>query len=425
MGPGSAVVDVLASLLCPLADLLEEVMPSTLGDAGGKMKKKWYSLIDKVYEPKNLEDAWKKVKANGGSAGIDRESIAQFTANKEQNLVELHRVLRNKKYRPMPIKRVYIPKSRGKELRPLGIPTIRDRIVQQALLNTFDRFNIFESKFLDCSYGFRPNRNAHQAIEEVERLRDQGCHWVVDADIKSFFDNVDHDLLIEFVREEITDSSILNLVEQFLKAGVMEQELALGTPQGGVISPLLANVYLHPFDCEITRNYKLVRYADDLLVLCKTKEEAEEALMVVNKALSDLELSLNPEKTRVANFSEGIEFLGFKIYESHKVPKEDSVRKFKDSIRRTTGRTRPRKLEEIIKELNYKVTGWGNYFKIANVNWLFKGLDQWIRMRIRWFIEKRKSYTCNNRIPNKVLFDMGLKTLSSLLGFPLPGMGQR
>lgn len=391
------------------------------------MKRKWYSLIDKVYDPENLEDAWKKVRANRGSAGIDRESIAQFTANERQNLVELHRVLRNKKYSHMPVKRVFIPKSKGK-MRPLGIPTIRDRIVQQAILNTFDRFNIFESNFLDCSYGFRPGRNAHQAIGEVERLRDEGYLWVVDADIKSFFDNVDHNLLMQFVREEVTDGSILSLIEQFLKAGVMDQKLLgspLGTPQGGVISPLMANVYLHPFDCEIICNYKLVRYADDFLVLCKSKEEAEEALIVVERVLTNLELSLNPEKTRIAHFSEGIEFLGFKIYEGHKVPKDDSIKKFKDGIRRTTRRTRPRKPEEIIKELNYKVIGWGNYFKIANVNWLFKKLDGWIRARIRWFIEGRKSYACNNRIHNKVLFDMGLKTLSSLLGFPLPGMGQR
>lgn len=392
-------------------------------------KRRWYSLIDKVYEPKNLENAWKKVKANRGSGGIDRVSIAQFAKNKEQNLRELHRLLRNKRYKPIPVKRAYIPKP-DKGRRPLGIPTIRDRIVQQALLNIFERFGIFESKFLDCSYGFRPGRNAHQAIEEVERLRDQGYTWVVDADIQSFFDAVDHKFLMKLVEEEVSDSSVLMLISLFLKAGVLEGQkflaTTLGTPQGGVISPLLANIYLHPFDTEITdEGYKLVRYADDFLVFCKSREKAEKALAAVREGLARLRLSLSVEKTRIAHFSEGIQFLGFEIFEEHKVPRKRSVKKFKDNIRRITRRNQPRKVEDIIKDLNLVIIGWGNYFKIGNVNWLYQGLDQWTRMRLRWFVEKRKTYTCNNRIPNKVLFGMGLRTLSSLIGFPLPGMGQR
>jgi group II intron reverse transcriptase/maturase len=392
-------------------------------------KRRWYSLIDKVYEPKNLENAWKKVKANRGSGGIDRVSIAQFAKNKEQNLRELHRLLRNKRYRPMPMKMAYIPKP-DKGWRPLGIPTIRDRIVQQALLNTFERFDVFESKFLNCSYGFRPGRNAHQAIEEVERFRDQGYVWAVDADIQRFFDTVDHELLMEFVEEEVSDGSVLKLISLFLKAGVMKEQrflaTTLGTPQGGVISPLLANIYLHSFDTEITdEGYKLVRYADDFLVLCKSRSKAEKALIAVREALANLRLSLNAEKTGIAHFNEGIQFLGFDIFEEHKVPRKRSVKKFKESVRRITRRNQPKKVEDIIKDLNPVVIGWGNYFKIGNVNWLYQGLDQWTRMRLRWFMEKRKTYTSNNRIPNKVLFGKGLKTLSSLIGFPPPGMGQR
>lgn len=392
-------------------------------------KRRWYSLIDKVYEPKNLENAWKRVKANRGSGGVDKVSIAQFAKNKGQNLREMHRVLRNKKYKPMPARRAYIPKpDKGK--RPLGIPTIRDRIVQQALLNTFERFDVFESKFLDCSYGFRPKRNAHQAIEEVERLRDQGYAWAVDADIEGFFDAVDHKLLMKLVEEEVSDGSVLKLISLFLKAGVMEEQrflaTTLGTPQGGVISPLLANIYLHPFDTEITgKGHKLVRYADDFLVLCKSREEAEKALADVREALARLRLSLSDEKTRLAHFSEGVQFLGFEIFEEYKVPRKRSVKRFKDNVRRITRRNQPRKVEDIIKDLNLVIIGWGNYFKIGNVNWLYRGLDQWTRMRLRWFMEKHKTYTCNNRIHNKALFGMGLKTLSSLIGFSPPGMGQR
>lgn len=397
---------------------------------GGKPKKrKWYSLIDKVYEMRNLKEAWNKVRNNRGSGGIDGITIARFEKQKELYLREIHRLLRQHRYYPYPVKRTFIPKPDG-DKRPLGIPTVRDRVVQQALLNTLDRFKIFESKFLDCSFGFRPNRNAHQAIAKVEQLRDEGYVWVVDTDIQKFFDTVQHERLIDMIAEEISDGSVLRLIRAFLKSGVLDEGKLIikeyGTPQGGVISPLLANIYLHPFDVEMTqRDYRMVRYADDFLVMCRTKEQAMKAFADAKEILGNLGLTLKDEKTRIAYIGEGIQFLGFKIYEKHKVPKEESVKKFKENIRRVTRRLQPVKLQTVVQRVNPIIRGWGNYFKIGNVNWLFKGLDEWVRMRLRWFVEKRKSYDCNFRIPNKVFINMGLVTLSSLIGFPLPVMGQR
>jgi len=379
--------------------------------------KKYYSLIDKVYNLKNLHEAWEKVKANKGSGGIDKVSISQFEANLEQNLREIQRLLREDRYKPMPARRAYIPKP-NKEKRPLGIPTIRDRVVQQALRSVIEP--IFEQEFLECSYGFRPGRNCHQAIEKAEEYRDQGNVWVVDADIKAYFDTVNQELLMSLIEGRISDGKVLSLIEAFLKAGVMEdgvwQTTNVGTPQGGVISPLLANIYLHPFDLEMKgRGYSLVRYADDVLLLAKSKEEAEDMLVKVKETIEKLRLELNTEKTKILHVSDGVDFLGFTIYEGHKVPQKKAVKRYKDKVRKLTGRRQPINTEEVIKRLNSVTAGWGNYFKIGNVNWLYKGLDSWTRMRLRSFKEKRKSYNANMRITNETLRIMGLRSLSGLL----------
>ena len=381
-------------------------------------KRKVHSLIDKVWNWKNLNEAWKKVKKNKGAAGIDKVTIDEFERNLEQNLNEIQRLLRQDKYEPTPVNRVYIPKSDGKQ-RPLGIPIIRDRVVQQALKNVIEP--IFEAEFLDSSFGYRAERSAKQAIEQIEAVRDEGHEWVLDADIKAFFDTVNHEKLMDAVAERISDGRVLRLIRAFLKADIMEQGLGLrenviGTPQGGVISPLLANIYLHYFDERMAElGYEVVRYADDFLVLCEDEEEAKEAITHVKEILDELELTLHPEKTKIKNFSEGVDFLGFTVYIGHKVPRKEAVKKYKDAVRRVTRRNLPINLEMVIVKLNPIIVGWGNYFKIANVNWLYKGLDSWTRMRLRAFKEKKKSYLSNTRIRNDSLKDLGLKSLSTLL----------
>lgn len=384
-------------------------------------KRKWYSLIDKVWKISNLEDAFSKVKENRGAGGVDRVSIAQFEKQGELNLLEVQRLLRNKQYRAIPVRRVEIPRPDGR-FRPLGIPTVRDRVVQQATLNVLGP--IFEAKFLDCSYGFRKGRSAHQAIVRIEEYRKEGCDWVVEADVESFFGSVDHELLIDQVAEEISDGSVLRLIRSWLEAGVFKgMELVgtrVGTPQGGVISPLLANIYLHPFDGRMTAmGFRLVRYADDFVVMCESEEEANRAMMAVKQILSGMKLRVKETKTRTVQLSseEGVEFLGFKVFKGHKTPRKMAVKSFKDKVRVITRRQQPINMKEVIRRLNPVVRGWGNYFRIANVNWLYKGLDCWTRMRLRSFMEKKKSYNANWRISNRYFSELGLCTLSSLIGY--------
>ena len=258
-------------------------------------ERKFFQLIDKIYNMDNLRNAWKQVKSNKGCAGVDKLSIQGFQRQHEQYLREIQRAVRNGIYKATPVMRKYIPKSNGK-LRPLGIPTVKDRVLQQATKNVIE--NIFEMKFLDCSYGYRPKRSAHQAVEQIRRHIQQGYWWVIDADVERFFDSVDHKLLMSLVAEEISDGKVLGLIESWLTAGVMNQgeleETTMGTPQGGVISPLLANIYLHELDKQVTTldGVRLVRYADDLVIFCKTKKEAERTLEQVEEILAGLKLRL-------------------------------------------------------------------------------------------------------------------------------------
>ena len=373
--------------------------------------RKFFQLIDKVYEMRNLNDAWKKVKSNKGCAGIDKQSISDFQKQSEMHLKEIQRVVKNGMYESMPTLRRLIPKGDNK-FRPLGIPTVKDRILQQATKNVIEQ--IFEMKFLDCSYGYRPDRNAQQAVKQIKNYIEQGYIWIIDADVEKFFDSVDHKLLMRFVAEEISDGKVLSLIESWLKAGVMnkgkQEETPVGTPQGGVISPLLANIYLHEMDKQVANidSIRLVRYADDFVILCKTKEEAERTMKQVKEILTWLKLRLNKTKTKIANVNiESFEFLGFKLKRSGgKVivtPGKKAIKKFKETIRRVTWRRQPVKSEGMVGRLNSVIRGWGNYFKIGNVKRLFERLDGWIRTRVRMFIEKRKSRYANARIPNYVL----------------------
>lgn len=370
--------------------------------------RKWYTLYDKVSAKENLSEAWKKVKANRGKPGYDRESIAEFEANWVRNLAEIQRLLQEKRYTPPPVLRVNIHKevdSRGRvvKTRPLGIPTVRDRIVQQAVAQVIGP--IFEGDFCDCSYGFRPMRNQHQAIAKIREHYEQGYRWVVEADLQDFFGTLDHELLMGFVRERIVDGSVLWLIRAWLKAGVMEnmqvRTVTRGSPQGGVISPLLSNIYLHQFDRIMTeRGYRLVRFADDWVILCKLERKAERGLEVAKQILEgQLKLKIHPEKTR-----------------RYVTPRLKSLRKFKERVRELTARHRGKNLKQVLADLVPVIRGWGNYHRRYDNRTRFRSLDEWIRMRLRCSLEKKKAVKHQNRrIPSKWLEAQGHVTLCSLL----------
>lgn len=387
--------------------------------------RKWYSLYDKVYAKENLVAAWKKVKANKGKPGYDRESIEEFAEDEMRNLAEIHRLLQEKRYTPPPVLRVHIPKEvdqKGKVIktRPLGIPTVRDRIAQMAVVQVINP--IFEADFCDCSYGFRPMRNQHQAIAKIREYYEEGYRWVVDADLSDFFGTLDHELLMGFVRERIVDGRVLGLIRAWLQAGVMDgMELKMvttGSPQGGVISPLLSNIYLNQFDRIMTeRGYRLVRFADDWVILCKLERKAERALEVAKQILEgQLKLTIHPEKTRIVHFKEGFDFLGCRFRFRYVTPKLKSLLKFKERVRQLTARQRGKNLKQVLSELAPLIRGWGDYHRRYNNRTRFEALDQWIRMRLRCFLEKKKAVKHQNRrIPSKWLEAQGHVTLCSRL----------
>ena len=393
-------------------------------------KRKWYSLIDKVYRLPNLLESWYEVKANRGAYGVDKESIEEFEKNLNLNLKELHRLLKERRYNPRPVRQVLIPKPNSKDLRPLGIPTIRDRIVQQAVKRVIEP--IFEAKFKEVSFGYRANRNAQKAIRKCREYMKSGYQWVVDADIASFFDTVNHKLLMKALNEEIADGTLLNLIERFLKAGVMKERrwesTNEGVPQGGVISPLLANIYLHCFDEVMAgRGYRLVRYCDDFVIFTKFKRKGERALQVTREILEGkLMLKLHPEKTKIVHaYYDGFEFLGCLFKAGYIRPKGQSISSFKDKVRYITKRQQPRNLKMVINRLNPVIRGWGNYFGQGNVKTRYRALDEWIRMRLRSFLEKKRAVVHQNqRIYNYTLTSQGLIPLCRLLPKPFPVRGQ-
>jgi RNA-directed DNA polymerase len=378
-----------------------------------KPKRTYYSLIDKIYEWNNLYEAWQEVRRNRGSGGIDGITIEQFEKNEGTNLKEIQRLLQQSRYEPDPVLRHYIKKENGK-LRPLGIPTIRDRVIQQAVRRIIEP--IFEEDFYYYSFGFRKGYSAHQALATIRRAKRAGYEYVVDLDIMSFFDEIPHELLMKKVHERITDGRVLMLIRKWLTAGVMEDdqfhETEIGSPQGGVISPLLANVYLNHFDWSMKeRGFPVVRYAD-----CKTQEQAQEAYKSAKEILEgELQLRMHPEKTKVVHFDEGFRFLGFNFWKEYMVLPEEKVKKVKDKIRLVTKRQQGRNLNEMIKKLNEVVRGFGNYYRAGDVTKKFRRLDEWIRMRVRAFIRKKKSTVSNSMIPNKVLEQEGMVFLTSLL----------
>ena len=389
---------------------------------GRKSKEfKVHSLIDKVYKLLNLYIAWERVKANKGRGGVDRVSIEDFEQNLDLSLREIHRLLYEERYTPQAVRRVWIPKGNG-DKRPLGIPTIRDRVVQQALLNRLSR--IFEPKFLDCSYGFRPNRSTHQAIQRIENYLKDGCEWIVEVDIEGCFDTIDHDILMKLVNEEIADGRVLRLIRSFLDSGIMEEMkvkyAVTGTPQGGVISPLLANIYLHPFDERMTKEgFRVIRYADDIVVMCQTRQEADKALVRIKEIIEgELKLRLNLDKSRVVHKTKGFEFLGFHIgcgYSDYKIPREKAIEAFKEKVRYMTRRKQPKSMSMIITKLNPVVRGWGNYFVKGNCKRIFIELDFWLRNRVTAYKFKRQGGYGHRKYPYSKLRTMGMFFLKDLL----------
>jgi RNA-directed DNA polymerase len=365
------------------------------GVRGGK----WFRLVDKVYALRNLQAAFAKVKANRGAAGVDNRTIEMFEQHLESNLEKLARALKDGSYSPEAVKRVWIPKPGSSELRPLGIPTVRDRVVQAALRSVLEP--IFEREFHESSYGFRPKRGCKDALREVNALIKRGYTWVVDADLKSYFDTIPHGKLMELVEERVADGKVLKLVETFLTQGVLEdtgiREPEEGSPQGAVISPLLANIYLNPLDHRMAaEGYEMVRYADDFVVLCRSEEEARAALEQVREWTAQAGLTLHPEKTRIVKIADrdeegpggGVDFLGYRFERDKIKPREKSLRKFKDTVREETPRNDGRSLVEIIAALNTRMRGWFEYYKQSGRE-LFPKLDGWIRMRLRSILRKR------------------------------------
>jgi RNA-directed DNA polymerase len=405
-------------------------------------KRKWYSLFDKVFALPNLQRAWQQVAANGGAAGSDRMTIAKFAENAEERLAQLAADLRAKTYRPQPVRRVFIPKAGGGQ-RPLGIPSIRDRIVQQALRQILEP--IFEGKFSQRSHGFRPERGCATALDVVDRAIRYGYQWVVDADLQAFFDTVDHERLLAALNAEIADGSVLRLIRQILKAGVVLPETAttepteLGTPQGGPLSPLLANVYLHAFDERMVQaGYGLVRYADDFVIFAKSEGEAAAALTLARAVLEgEWGLRLHPEKTRVVSVAHGFEFLGFHYFRDPKTGqlrkevRPKSVLRFREQIRRLTPRltnqrrvkarkitpqrlAKNQRLRLTIEKLNTFLRGWHWYFKgvWSPYRAPFELLDGYMRQRLRAALTGRIGPGWwNQRIPNALLRDLGLISL--------------
>ena len=359
--------------------------------------KKWYSLIDKIYRKENLKLAFKRVKRNNGAPGIDGETVSDFAIELEENIEFLHEKLKTNTYEPEPVRCVEIEKPDG-GIRLLGIPTVKDRVVQQAVVNIIEP--IYDKTFHPSSYGYRPNRSQHQAVAKAERFMNKyGLTEVVDMDLSKCFDTLDHEIIMEAIAERISDGKVLGLIKAFLKSGVMQGDTIVetesGSPQGGVISPLISNIYLNQFDQKMMeKGVRIVRYADDILIFAKDKQTAGNYKAYAIKVLEEeLKLKVNEKKTKQTSVREGVEFLGFVIREKWLGINPKRIKRFKDKVRAITRRGSGRKLEHIINKLNPVIRGWINYYRIANIKSLTRELMRWIRRRLRMIkLKQWKTY---------------------------------
>lgn len=394
--------------------------------------RKAHSLIGQVYDPRNLARAWQQVKKNKGAGGVDGVTITRFEQNRDHYLDVLHRRLRTGRYRPRPVKRVEIDKPGSTTKRPLGVPTVMDRVCQQALVQVLEP--IFEPTFADTSFGFRKGRSTHMAMRRIwGQLQHGGC-WIVDADIADFFSTLDHEILLDRVADRVADGKVLSLLRQMLTAGVLRdgiyERTVAGTPQGGVASPLLSNIYLHVFDEQMAQQgFALTRYADDWVIVCRSRKEAERALASARAVLEDdLGLQLHPDKTRICHITQAFEFLGYKIrrgqglrYKAvgeglYAFPTDRSIRRFKDKVRTATNRRNPKDLRAMLAELNPIIRGWGMYYRRAHVRRLFHRLTRWIVRRVWSFVFKRWRNAGWRTLPERRLYgELGLVNLLQLI----------
>ena len=389
------------------------------GVTGGK----WFSLIDKVHPVRTLHAAFSQVAANKGAAGVDHVTVEIFKHRLDENLKKLSEDLRSGNYQPQQIRRHHIPKPGSKETRPLGIPTVRDRVVQTAVLMVMEP--IFERDFAEHSYGFRPGRGCKDALRRVDQLLKEGYTYIVDADLKSYFDTIPHDRLMSLVEQKVSDGRVLSLIQSFLKQGVLDglQEWTPeeGSPQGGCISPLLSNIYLNPLDHLMAqRGFQMVRYADDFVIMCRSPEDAARALALVQEWTVEAGLKLHPEKTKIVDAKTGtFDFLGYRFKRgSIRFPRPKSMQKLKDSVRAKTKRTSGESLTKIINDLTPMLRGWFEYFKHSQRT-TFQSLDGWIRMRLRSLLRKRRGRkgrgrgSDHNRWPNAFFAKHGLYSLKT------------
>ena len=407
--------------------------------------KKVHSLIDKVYKRKNLEMAWEKVKENRGSGGVDGQSLAAFESQQGRQLARLEEELKEDAYRPQPVLQHPIPKrDKPGEYRMLGVPTIYDRVCQQALLNQLEP--IFEPIFDDASFGYRRGRSTKDALRKIWKEIQGGSEWIVDADLRDFFGSVDHKKLLTLVAQRIADGRVLRLIQAMLQAGSYGKGQLFpterGTPQGGVVSPVLSNILLTPFDREMRqRGYQLTRYADDWVVTCKSAAEARSAVDAACRILKQLGVELHPQKTRIVHVQYGFEFLGYKIKRGKKLhlpeskirsqarsgalytyPREKSIQRFQEQVRQRTKRRVPLHTKELIAELNPLLRGWGEYYKRAHVRKLFNQLDRWIVRRIWSHRFKRWRNGGWTQLPTATLY--GEYELVNLVGL-IPSLASR
>ena len=405
------------------AEVWTERMLATLerGSTGGK----WYSLIDKVWKRENLQRAVETVCRGKSQKKADGRRCRPYAERSDRRLPWLQPQVRSGQYQPQPAQRVWIPKPGSQEMRPLGIAPVENRVVEQAILHVIEP--IFEREMATHSYGFRPGRGAKDALRRVQPLLKTGKHWVIDADLKGYFDSIPQDKLEAKVAERIADRAVLGLISRFLKQGVMESGKGWtptdkGTPQGAVLSPLLANLYLNPLDHRMAqRGWEMVRYADDFVVLCASREQAEQALQQVRQWVAEAGLVLHPTKTRIVDASQkgGFDFLGYHFERGYRWPRAKSLDKYKEAIRDQTRRNRPGSMQDIVREVNRTVRGWGEYFKHSIGN-IFPPLDRWVRGRLRTIQRKRHKGTGRargrdqQRWPNAYFAELGLISLASI-----------